>query len=66
MIERLREAILAAPENRRRISLATGVAESVLSRFVHRKQGIDLKTASKLAAYLGLELVPAKRNRKGR
>ena len=58
--ERLRAAILAAPVSRRRIALATGVAESVLSRFVRRQHSIDLRTADKLAAHLGLDLVPAK------
>jgi hypothetical protein len=63
--EQLRAAILSASESRYQISVQTGVAASVLSRFVNRKQGIDLATADKLAAYLGLELRP-KAKRKAR
>jgi hypothetical protein len=64
--DRLRAAILAAVESRRRISLATGVAESVLSRFVRGQQGITLDTADLLAAHLGLDLLPAKQQDKKR
>ena len=62
--ERLRAAILAAPGSRRRIALATGVAESVLSRFARGQHSIDLRTADKLAAHLGLDLLPTGRRRR--
>jgi len=62
--ERLRAAILASPENQRRISLGTGVARSILSRFVRGEQGITLETADVLAKYLGLDLLPIKAQRK--
>ncbi|MCY2952644.1 MAG: helix-turn-helix transcriptional regulator [Planctomycetota bacterium] len=58
MSERLRTAILDATENRRRIVQGSGVSESILSRFVRGEQGITLKTADVLAAYLGLDLLP--------
>lgn len=64
--ERLRAAIVAAPQNQRRISLETGVATSVLSRFVRGEQGITLETADVLAAYLGLDLLPVERQKDGR
>lgn len=64
--DQLRVAILAAGENRHRIALATGVQESTLSRFVRGERGLDLTSVDKLAAYLGLELVPKGRNAKGR
>jgi plasmid maintenance system antidote protein VapI len=54
--EVLRSAILAGP-GLRRISAATGVAPSVLSRFVRGQQGIGLATADVLAEHLGLVLV---------
>ena len=55
--ERLRGAIESAGVTRYRIAKETGVSEAALSRFVHGKQGLDLSSADKLAAYLGLELV---------
>jgi plasmid maintenance system antidote protein VapI len=53
----LRQALRAAP-SRYAVARATGVAQSVLSRFVHGKAGLDLGTADKLAAHFGLELRP--------
>lgn len=67
--ERLRAAILETPGTRRQIAFATGVAESVLSRFVRGEQGITIDTADLLADYFNLDLLPAKaaaRTRKGR
>jgi transcriptional regulator with XRE-family HTH domain len=66
--EQLRAAILAGPATQYRIALETGVAKSVLSRFIHGQQGIGLATADKLAEFLGMELVKAGRrpNKKGR
>ena len=55
--EQLRDAILAAPVSRYRIAKETGVTEAALSRFVRGERGLDLSSADKLAAYLGLELV---------
>lgn len=62
--DQLRAAILNAPENRRRIALATGVSESALSRFVRGERLLDLSSVDKLAAYLRLGLVSAKRQSK--
>jgi plasmid maintenance system antidote protein VapI len=59
----LRSAILAGP-GLRRISAATGVAPSVLSRFVRGEQGIGLATADVLAGHFGLELVNKQAGRK--
>ena len=65
--DQLRRAILSAPVTRYRISKETGVSEAALSRFVHRKQYLDLSSVDKLAAYLGLELVKgADADRRGR
>lgn len=55
--DQLRAAILAAPVSRYQMARETDVAESMLSRFVHRTRSLDLTTVDKLAAYLGLELV---------
>ena len=55
--DQLRAQILAAPVSRYQMARETGVAESMLSRFVNRTRSLDLTTVDKLAAYLGLELV---------
>jgi transcriptional regulator with XRE-family HTH domain len=64
--EQLKAAILAASESRYRIAQETGVTEAALSRFVNGKRLLDLSSVDKLASYLRLELVPAKKQRKGR
>ncbi|HEX8914160.1 MAG TPA: helix-turn-helix transcriptional regulator [Humisphaera sp.] len=59
--DRLRAAIVAAKAagvSRYRISRATGVEQSALSRFVNGKAGLDVGSVDKLAAFLGLDLVP--------
>ena len=62
--EQLRSAIERAPVTRYRISQDTGIAEGVLSRFVHGHVGLSIQSIDTLVEYLGLELVP--RKRKGR
>jgi transcriptional regulator with XRE-family HTH domain len=62
--EQLRRAILDAGVSRYRISHDTGIAESVLSRFVNRETGLDIGTVDKLAAYLGLQFVSIERKRR--
>ena len=62
--ERLRAAILAAPQSRRQIALATGVQESSLCRFLQRRTSLDLATVDALAGYLGLDLVPMKQSKR--
>lgn len=61
--EDLRDALERSGETRYAVSKATGIAQSVLSRFVHghplRGDNTDI-----LAAYLGLELRPIRRTRK--
>lgn len=56
----LRTAIAAAAGRgvtRYRISKETGVEQAALSRFVRGRQGLDLSSVDRLAAYLGLRLV---------
>lgn len=64
--ERLRAAIQGAGMPLIRIGRETGVAVSVLSRFVRGEQGITMDTADVLASYFGLDLLPTKRQIKGR
>lgn len=63
---RLRGAIGRSAESRYRIAQRTGVSQAALSRFMTGERGLALESADKLAAYMGLELLPAKRRRKGR
>ena len=58
--EQLRSAIERTPVTRYRISQETGIAEGVLSRFVHGHVGLSLDTVDMLVRYLDLELAPRK------
>lgn len=59
----LREAVKTSGETRYRIAQETGMTESGLSRFVHGG-GLNLASLDRLAAYLGLRLVPVAGSRK--
>jgi hypothetical protein len=61
--DKLRAAILGAPVTRYRIAKDAGVGESILSKFVNRKTGLDGATIDVLAEYLGLELIERKKGR---
>jgi plasmid maintenance system antidote protein VapI len=56
MADVLRQAIRASGKSYHEISRQTGVATSVISRFLADKRDLTLTTANKLAVYLGLEL----------
>ncbi|HEX8523292.1 MAG TPA: helix-turn-helix transcriptional regulator [Tepidisphaeraceae bacterium] len=62
---RLRERIEQSGESRYRIARVTGISQAALSRFMSAERGLSLESADKLAEYFNLELVPAKRQRKG-
>jgi hypothetical protein len=53
-------AIAATGQSLYAIAQASGVAAPVLQRFVNGERGITLETARKLAAYLGLALMPGR------
>lgn len=55
--ERLRAAILTAGESRYRMAKQTGVAQAMLSRFVHRKTSLNLTAVDALARHLRLDLL---------
>ena len=61
--EDLRDVLERSGQTRYAVSKATGIPQSVLSRFVHGKplRGDNTDT---LADYLGLELRPVRRTRK--
>jgi hypothetical protein len=54
--KQLREAIKACGESKYIVGNKTGVDSGVISRFMNRRRGISLATASRLCEYLGLRL----------
>ena len=56
LADQLRQAIADSGKSRYAISKATGVPQSVLSKFVHGQPGLDLETIERLAAYFGMRL----------
>lgn len=63
--EQLRKAVETCGETRYRIAQETGIPESTLSRFVASGRGLSMANTDRLCAYLGLELTPRARKRKG-
>jgi len=61
LARQLQAAIAATGQSLYSIAQASGVAAPVLQRFVNGERGITLETAGKLAAYLGLGLLPEAR-----
>ena len=47
-----------------RVAKDSGVSQPVVSRFMNKKRGITLSTASKLVKTLGLELVVKKKTKR--
>jgi hypothetical protein len=61
LVGQLQAAIAATGQSLYAIAQASGVAAPVIQRFVNGERGITLETAGKLAAYLGLALLPDNR-----
>lgn len=59
--ETLRIAVETSKQSRYAIAKATGIQNSVLSRFVASGGGLRSENLDKLCDYLGLVLVPAKK-----
>ena len=55
--EQLREAIRRSGKTRYRISLETGISESILSRFVNRRAGLSLANIDVLCECIGVRLM---------
>jgi len=55
--EQLREAIRKDGLSRYRISLETGISQSQLSRFMHDKGGLSLRSIDRLCECLGLGIL---------
>ena len=62
----LKSAIRDASMSRYEIAHASGVSQSVITRFVNNKRDITLTTASKIAAVLNLGLAPLRTSNKKR
>jgi len=58
LARQLQAAIAATGRSLYSIAQGSGVAAPVVQRFVNGERGITLETAGKLAAYLGLALLP--------
>ncbi len=59
----LRKAIAESGKSLADLQRATGISDTVLSRFVRGERTLTLPTADKLARHLGLELVKRERRR---
>ena len=62
--EQLREAIRKDERSRYRISIETGIPQGQLSRFMHDKGGLSLRSVDRLCECLGLTITA--RKQKGR
>lgn len=56
IVEQLRQAIADSGQTEYAIAKGSRVSQSVVNRFVHGERGINLETAARLCAYLGLDL----------
>lgn len=61
LTRQLQQAVASTGQSLYSIAQASGIAAPVLQRFVNGERGITLDTAGKLAAYLGLALLPGPR-----
>jgi len=67
IFDTLRDLLSKSKISRYRIARDTGIAESMLSRFVSGERGLSVESTEKLADYLGHEIiVRPKRQRKGK
>jgi len=57
--DQLRQAVEAAEISRYAMSRRTGIAQSILSRFVNHGAGLSLENIDKLGECLGLRIVSA-------
>lgn len=57
LTEQLREAVRQSDKSRYRISIETGIPQSVLSRFVHGQSGLGVENIDLLCECIGARLV---------
>ena len=63
--KQLRQAIRRSGMTRKQIADRAGVSYAIIHDFVSGKRGMTLRTASKVASLLGLELREVRRKAKG-
>jgi predicted XRE-type DNA-binding protein len=63
--EQLRQAICDSGQSQLSISRATGVQQSILSKFLSGQRGLGIASIEKLVEHLGLELQPRTLSAKG-
>ena len=63
LTEQLRQAIADSGLTGYRISADAGVDRGLMTRFINGDRGITLTVASRITAYLGLELRPIRKGR---
>ena len=57
MSDQLRQAVLRCDKTRYRIGVETGIAHSIISRFINHGAGVSLANVDKLCECIGAELV---------
>lgn len=62
--DQLRRAVETSDKTRYRISRETGIAQSILSRFVNQGAGLSMESVDKLVDCLALRLVAEERSTK--
>lgn len=60
----LKKAIEQSGKTRYQISLETGIAQSVLSRFMHDKGGVSIESIDLICKSIGARLVSAPRTKR--
>jgi hypothetical protein len=63
--DQLRRAVIDSGVSRYRISVESGIAESVLSRFVRGERGLNSDSIDRLMECLGLEIRPRRKRKDG-
>ena len=66
--DQLRQAVLKCGKTRYRIGVETGIAHSIISRFINQGAGLSLANVDKLCDCIGASLVTSKHRlkKKGR
>ena len=55
--DQVRQAVLTCGKTRYRIGVETGIAHSIISRFINQGAGLSLANVDKLCACIGARLV---------
>ncbi|MCX7428785.1 MAG: helix-turn-helix transcriptional regulator [Planctomycetia bacterium] len=63
--EQLRRAVMRSSMTQAELSRRTGLAESIISRFVHQGTGVSMRSADKIVETLGLRVTVTVTRKKG-